>query len=91
MAKIGWNDDAADAPFEDTSITSQLAAYWKSENPSLSNWYDQFAQFALPKSDSVLTKLMVYGAFGAFVTLEHFQLAFASSNGFVLIYEILYP
>jgi dolichyl-diphosphooligosaccharide--protein glycosyltransferase len=90
MAKIGWNDNTADAQFEDTSITSQLAAFWKSENPANSNWYDQFAQFALPKSDSVLTKLMVYGAFGAFVTPEHFQLSFASSNGFVLIYEILY-
>jgi dolichyl-diphosphooligosaccharide--protein glycosyltransferase len=62
MAKIGW-DGSADVPLEDTSITSQLAYLYSltTDNQNLMGWYQQFASFALPKSDSVLTKLMIYG------------------------------
>jgi asparagine N-glycosylation enzyme membrane subunit Stt3 len=62
MAKIGWNS-SADIPLEDTGITSQLAYLYSltTNDPNLLSWYQQFASFALPKSDSVLTKLMIYG------------------------------
>lgn len=62
MAKIGW-DSAADTPLEDTSITQQLAGIYSltTDNQNLISWYNQFASFALPKSDCVLTKLMIYG------------------------------
>ncbi|MFH0897286.1 MAG: hypothetical protein V1850_04480, partial [Candidatus Bathyarchaeota archaeon] len=97
MAKIGW-DDTADKSLEDTSITSQLSNAFTQQNPSASSslqqWYTQFGQYALPKADRVLTKLMLYGAFGTtFDTLgqpEHFQLIFSSSDRFVFVYKVLY-
>jgi asparagine N-glycosylation enzyme membrane subunit Stt3 len=62
MAKIGWNG-TADAALEDTLITSQLAYIYSlsTQNPNLIEWYQQFATVTLPKSDRVLTKLMIYG------------------------------
>ncbi len=93
MAKIGWNS-TADQPLEDTSITSYLAnTLFPQENPSasesLQQWYYEFSTYALPKADRVLTKLMVYGAFG-FNQPEHFEPAFSSSNGLVFVYKVLY-
>jgi dolichyl-diphosphooligosaccharide--protein glycosyltransferase len=62
MAKIGWNS-TADTPLEDTTITNQLAYLYSltTDDQNLMEWYQQFSSFALPKSDSLLTKLMVYG------------------------------
>ena len=97
MAKIGWNNNTMDKALEDTSITSLLAQAWSQNSQATQahlQWYDQFKSYALPKSDRVLTKLMIYGAFqGAVpgVTPEHFQLAFASDQRFVLVYKVVYP
>ena len=96
MAKIGWNS-SADAPLEDLSISSQLADYWASQtsDTTLQQWYTQFKQNVyLPKADRVLTKLMMYGAFGTtFDPLgspQHFQLVFSSSRKLVFVYQVLY-
>ncbi|UCH01937.1 MAG: hypothetical protein JSV20_08960 [Candidatus Bathyarchaeota archaeon] len=96
MAKIaGLND----TKLEDTSITSYIAQVWSqtTQDPNLLAWYQQFSGFALPKSYTVLTKLMINGAFGqGLLPLTHFQLVFSSSgwNGqfppMVFIYEVLY-
>jgi len=71
MAKIGWNG-SADAALEDTIITSQLAYIYSltTDNQNLIEWYQQFASFALPKSDSVLTKLMIYGELASSNTIR---------------------
>ena len=94
MAKIGWNS-TSDAPLEDTSITSLLADAWLSQtqDPLLQQWYSEFRQMALPKSDRVLTKLMIYGAFGEYLPdmePEHFQLIFSSSLRLVFVYKVIY-
>ena len=88
MAKIGGLDDTA---FEDTSITSQIAQAWSmnTQNPSLLNWYERFGQLPIPTTDTVLTKLMIYGAFGI-LPPEHFQLSFSSSTELVFVYKVLY-
>jgi dolichyl-diphosphooligosaccharide--protein glycosyltransferase len=96
MAKIGWNNNTMDKALEDTSITSLLADAWSqgTQDQARLQWYNQFKSYALPKSDRVLTKLMIYGAFqGAVpgVTPEHFQLAYASDQRFVLVYKVVYP
>ena len=93
MAKIGWNS-TADVALEDTSITGYLAQAWSQQNPSLNDWYESFANFALPKSDTVLTKLMIYGAFG-FNKPDHFELVFPPSGWgeaypMVFVYKVLY-
>ena len=88
MAKIGGLDDTA---FEDTSITSQIAQAWSmnTQNPSLLNWYERFGQLPIPTTDTVLTTLMIYGAFGI-LPPEHFQLSFSSSTELVFVYKVLY-
>lgn len=88
MAKIGGLDDTA---FEDTSITSQIAEAWSmnTQNPNLLNWYERFGQLPIPNTDTVLTKLMIYGAFGI-LPPEHFQLSFSSSTELVFVYKVLY-
>ncbi|MCJ7609135.1 glycosyltransferase family 39 protein [Candidatus Bathyarchaeota archaeon] len=98
MAKIGWNN-TADTPLEDTEVTSYLANAWsqQTQDTTLTQWYDQFKTYALPKSDRVLTKLMINGAFPGLdqvisdLTLQHFQLAYASDQRFVLVYKVVYP
>jgi hypothetical protein len=96
MAKIGWNNNTMDKALEDTSITSLLAQAWSQNalEQTYLQWYEQFKSYALPKSDRVLTKLIIYGAFEGTVpgvTPEHFQLAFASDQRFVLVYKVIYP
>ena len=88
MAKIGGLDDIA---LEDTSITSQIAEAWSmnTQNQNLLNWYQRFGQLPIPNSDTVLTKLMLHGAFGI-LPPEHFQLSFSSSDGLVFVYKVLY-
>jgi dolichyl-diphosphooligosaccharide--protein glycosyltransferase len=88
MAKIGGLDDTA---LEDTSITSQIAEAWSmnTQNPSLLNWYERFGQLPIPNSDTVLTKLMLHGAFGI-LPPENFQLSFSSSDVMVFVYKVLY-
>jgi dolichyl-diphosphooligosaccharide--protein glycosyltransferase len=98
MAKIGWNNNTYDQALADTSITSMLAEAWSQSttDTTKTNWYDQFKTYAMPKPDRVLTKLIFNGAFPSIDTqipelsLTHFQLAFASSENFVLIYKIIY-
>jgi asparagine N-glycosylation enzyme membrane subunit Stt3 len=98
MAKIGWNN-TADTPLEDTEVTSYLADAWsqQTQDTTLTQWYDQFKTYALPKSDRVLTKLMINGAFPGLdqvignLTLKNFQLAYASDQRFVLVYKVVYP
>jgi dolichyl-diphosphooligosaccharide--protein glycosyltransferase len=89
MAKIGGLDDTA---LEDTSITSQLADAWSTytTNENLLNWYERFGQLPIPNTDTVLTKLMIYGAFGI-LPPENFQLSFSSNNELVFIYKVMYP
>jgi dolichyl-diphosphooligosaccharide--protein glycosyltransferase len=88
MAKIGGLDDTA---LEDTSITSQIAEAWSmnTQNQNLLNWYQRFGQLPIPHTDTVLTKLMIHGAFGI-LPPEHFQLSFSSSDGLVFVYKVLY-
>jgi len=88
MAKIGGLDDTA---LEDTSITSQIAEAWSmnTQNQNLLNWYQRFGQLPIPNSDTVLTKLMLHGAFGI-LPPEHFQLSFSSSDGLVFVYKVIY-
>jgi asparagine N-glycosylation enzyme membrane subunit Stt3 len=69
MAEIGWDNSTADQPLEDTSITSQLAYIYNLKYPERIEWYQQFAEFALPKSDSVLTKLMIFGELSSSYTI----------------------
>lgn len=89
MAKIGGLDDEA---LEDTSITSQIAEAWaqNTQDPGLLQWYQNFAQLEIPKTDIVLTKLMVYGSFGI-LQPDHFQLSFTSQNRLVFVYKVIYP
>lgn len=92
MAKIAASHDGGldDKALEDTSITSQIADAWSqnTQDQTLLQWYQSFAKMALPKSDTVLTKLMIYGTFGI-LQPEHFQLNFASSGRMVFIYKVL--
>jgi dolichyl-diphosphooligosaccharide--protein glycosyltransferase len=95
MAQIGWNS-TADKPLEDTSVTSSLAMFWEqmTQDQNLLRWYNNFAGYALPKSDRLLTKLIIHGSFpGLFsdLTPQNFELVFASSRRFVLVYKINYP
>jgi len=98
MAKIGWNN-TADGLLADKSITSLLADYWSqgTQDQARLRWYNQFRDYALPRSDTVLTKLMICGAFPGIeesvpiVRPEHFQLAYASDRQFVLVYKVVYP
>jgi asparagine N-glycosylation enzyme membrane subunit Stt3 len=98
MAKIGWNNNTMDSALIDTSITSLLGKSWAQQttDTTLLNWYSQFETYALPKNDTVLTKLMIDGAFPGInasipeLTLQHFQLAFASQRNFVLVYKVIY-
>ncbi|MDQ1281447.1 MAG: dolichyl-diphosphooligosaccharide---protein glycosyltransferase [Thermoproteota archaeon] len=100
MAQIAGLNDTA---LEDTSLTSQIATYWEqsissstSNYQSLVQWYQQFAKYPLPKSDTVLTKMMVYGTFGIDAP-TNFQLVFSSSGmggqaaPMVFVYKVLYP
>jgi len=89
MAKIGGLNDTT---LEDTSLTSQIAAAWSetTQDQNLLQWYQQFSQLALPKSDTVLTTLMIHGVF-RILPPEHFQLSFASSNDLVFVYKVMYP
>jgi len=98
MAKIGWNNNTYDQTLADTSITSMLSEAWSQSTTDQTtlDWYEQFKTYAMPKSDRVLTKLIFNGAFPGIdkqiteLNLTHFQLAFASSENFVLIYKIIY-
>ncbi len=98
MAKIGWNNNTIDQTLADTSITSLLGKSWAQQttDTTLLNWYSQFESYALPKNDTVLTKLMIDGAFPGInasipeLTLQHFQLTFASERNFVLVYKVIY-
>jgi peroxiredoxin len=75
-----------------------LAEAWSQSttDTTKTNWYDQFKTYAMPPPDRVLTKLIFNGAFPSIDTqipalsLTHFQLTFASSENFVLIYKIIY-
>ena len=92
MAKIGWNS-TADKALEDLTINQQLANSWSQSttDSTLLDWYDEFgtnSNWALPKADRVLTKLMVYGAFGIDAP-EHFKLIFSSTYDLVFVYEVL--
>jgi dolichyl-diphosphooligosaccharide--protein glycosyltransferase len=89
MAQIAGLNDTA---LEDTSITSLLANQWsqQTQDQFLLQWYETFATIAIPHSDRVLTKLMIYGAFGI-LEPEHFELSFSSSNAMVFVYKVLYP
>jgi len=89
MAQIAGLDDTA---LEDTSITSLLANQWSqnTQDPALLQWYETFATIPIPQSDRVLTKLIVFGAFGL-LEPEHFELSFSSSNNMVFVYQVLYP
>ena len=77
MAKIGWNS-TADAPLEDTNITRQLAGIYSltTSDQNLLAWYEYFSEYALPKSDRVLTKLMIYGDLSTSMTMQsiYFQI-----------------
>ena len=88
MAQIAGLDDTA---LEDTSITSLLANQWSqsTQDAALLRWYETFATIAIPQSDRVLTKLMIFGAFGI-LEPEHFELSFSSSNNMVFVYRVLY-
>jgi dolichyl-diphosphooligosaccharide--protein glycosyltransferase len=88
MAKIGGLDETA---LEDTSIMSQIADAWSmnTQNTNLLNWYEQFGRIPIPNTDTVLTKLMIHGAFGI-LPPEHFQLSFSSSSELVFTYKVLY-
>ncbi|MEM2094694.1 MAG: STT3 domain-containing protein, partial [Candidatus Bathyarchaeia archaeon] len=95
MAKIGWNNNTADLPLEDTSITNALADAWMmmTQDLNLQRWYERFRTYALPRSDTVLTKLMIYGSFpgwGVAETLkpECFELIYASKSRLVLVYKV---
>ncbi len=89
MAQIAGLDDSA---LEDTSITSLLANEWSqnTQDANLLRWYETFATVALPRSDRVLTKLMIYGAFDI-LEPEHFERSFSSSNDLVFVYHVRYP
>jgi len=82
MAEIGWNNSTADIALEDTSITSQLAYIYSliPENQNLLSWYQQFSGFALPKSDRVLTKLIIYGELATSKTIQSIYLSFPSAR-----------
>ncbi len=95
MAKIGWNNNTADVPLEDTSVTNALAEAWTmmAKDSNLQNWYNQFKSYAIPNKDTVLTKLMVYGSFpgwevGEALRPKHFELEFASTRRLVLLYKV---
>jgi dolichyl-diphosphooligosaccharide--protein glycosyltransferase len=100
MARIGINPNA-DEQLADFSITQALAQAWSEEIASrtdipvevrqqLLSWYEEFGRtVALPPSDTVLTKLMMYGTFNINAP-ESFQLIFSSSNDMVHVYKILY-
>jgi len=79
MAKIAASRVAPllnETELMDTSITQQLGLG---------------SYLALPKSDRVLTKLLIYGAFPTLVEKPtHFDLAFHSNNLMVYVYEVKY-
>ena len=64
---------------------------------ALLQWYETFATVPIPKSDTLLTKLMVHGILvGTYLEPiasglqpEHFQLYFSSSNRLVFVYKVL--
>jgi dolichyl-diphosphooligosaccharide--protein glycosyltransferase len=87
MAKIGGMNDTT---LEDTSVVQYLAYYvWGT------SWYSSYP-FAIPKSYTVLSKLMLYGILGDQVVQyggskpEHFRLMFSSSNRMVFVYKVAY-
>lgn len=100
MARIGINPNA-DEELADFSTTQALAQAWSEEiysrtdipvevRSQLLSWYEEFGQtVALPPTDTVLTKLLMYGAFRIYAP-ENFQLLFSSSNNMVHVYTILY-
>jgi dolichyl-diphosphooligosaccharide--protein glycosyltransferase len=89
MAQIAGLDDTA---LEDTSITSLLANQWSqsTQDAALLQWYETFATIAIPHSDRILTKFMIFGAF-SILEPEQFELSFSSSNKMVFVYRVLYP
>jgi hypothetical protein len=89
MALIGGYNDTQ---LEDYSITYQLAYNLGGGNVQELPW---LTNLALPKSDTVLTKLMVYGAIPEYNTWfqvkpSHFDLVFSSSRRMVFVYKITY-
>ncbi len=95
MAKIGWNNNTADVPLEDTSITTALSQQWGAlhTETSLQRWYSQFAAYALPNANTTLTKMMIYGSFPGWDVSEalkpqNFELVYSSSRRLVLIYKV---
>jgi dolichyl-diphosphooligosaccharide--protein glycosyltransferase len=87
MAKIGGMNDTS---LEDSSVVQYLAYYvWGT------SWYSSYP-FAIPKSYTVLSKLMLYGILGDQVVQyggskpEHFRLMFSSSNRMVFVYKVAY-
>lgn len=92
MAKIGGLNDTE---LEDLSVVRYLAYAWQT------TWFNN-NPFAIPKSYTVLSKLMVYGvlwdtdslrlslAYYGIGEPEHFKLAFASSNKMVFVYKVAY-
>ena len=95
MAKIGWNNNTADVPLEDTSITTALSQQWGAihTETSLQQWYSQFATYALPNANTTLTKMMIYGSFPGWdvsdaLRPQNFELIYASSRRIVFIYKV---
>ncbi len=95
MAKIGWDNNTADVPLEDTSITTALSYEWATlhDDAGLQQWYSQFATYALPSANTTLTKMIVYGSFpGWDVSLalepQNFELVYSSSRRLVFIYKV---
>lgn len=91
MAQIAGLNDTA---LEDTSITSFLADQFSqsTQDADLLQWYENLAKIPIPRSDRVLTKLMIFGAFPELGILqpEHFELSFSSTNDMVFVYRVLY-
>jgi dolichyl-diphosphooligosaccharide--protein glycosyltransferase len=88
MARIGGLDDVK---LEDTSITQQIAYIGYEGGQDLS-W---LGNLALPKNDTVLTKLMVYGAIPEYDSIlqlkpNNFDLTFSSKDRMVLVYRVIY-
>jgi dolichyl-diphosphooligosaccharide--protein glycosyltransferase len=88
MARIGGLDDAKLA---DTSITQQIAYIGYEGGQDLS-W---LGNLELPKNDTVLTKLMIYGAIPEYDSIlqlkpNNFDLAFSSKDRMVLVYRVVY-
>lgn len=83
MAKIPGLDDKE---LQDDALLRSLEQSYGFESGQ--SFVDQ--GYRLPKGDTVLTKLIVYGCYGD-VSLENFSLAFASSNRMVLVFEVHYP